>query len=299
MQSKYLIRDDIGGPRRLHYLENGNTDARTVLCLHGVSRNAEDFTFLAQSLGDRYRVIALDLPGRGQSDWLNDKCSYQQTTYMQDIRALYDALCIKQAAVIGASMGGFLGIRLAAESRCWALGLVDVSPFMPSIYSQYVGRLLDSVPKILSDDEAMNWLRRLMGDTGHLGNEQWKHLLRSSSTQAPDGRWRLAFDPGISHNYLSSNEKDIDLWLHWESLRCPVFVLRAQRSRVLTSELLQAMVARTKTSLVTHELADCGHCPHLLSKSHISALSDWLDRLAQRHRLSPESKNRLGAHNEY
>jgi pimeloyl-ACP methyl ester carboxylesterase len=248
-----------------------------------------DFTFLARSLSDKFRVIALDLPGRGQSDWLTDKRGYRQEIYMQDLRALYDTLSIEQAVVVGASMGGFLGIRLAAESRCLALGLVDVGPFVPGIYGKYIGNLLGSVPNILSSNEAMAWLRKLMGDPGHLDDDLWEQILRFSSTKPAGDNRQLAFDPGIGYNYLASNEADLDLWSEWEGIRCPVFVMRAERSRVLSSELLQAMAVRTKAPFLSHQLPNCGHCPHLLSKSHIHPLTDWLGRLIEKESYAPRS----------
>jgi pimeloyl-ACP methyl ester carboxylesterase len=69
------------GFHRIAYTERG--DARNphiVLCVHGLSRNSRDFDHLAAALEARQRVICMDVVGRGDSDWLDDKSGYTFST---------------------------------------------------------------------------------------------------------------------------------------------------------------------------------------------------------------------------
>lgn len=277
MKSSYLKRQAGGQSYRLHFYEAGDPSAPAVLCLHGVSRNANDFGFLASYLAARYRVIGVDLVGRGKSDWLDDKTRYNPSTYMGDLEAILDALDVDRVAIVGSSMGGLLGMRLAAGARCRALVLVDVGPFLSGVYSRMIGALLAQNAPCRDRVQLQARLRILMGDPGELSASQWAELLAGSYEYVEDEGWRLAFDPGIAVNYLSAAAGELDLWHCWEKIECPTLTLRARRSKVLSSSLTEQMRQRGSMALSVVEMADCGHCPHLLSVDHVRPIADWLD----------------------
>ena len=77
------------GFHRISYVEWGKPHAeRVVVCAHGLTRNARDFDFLARRLGRRWRVLCLDVAGRGRSDWLANKADYGFDLYQSDAAAL-------------------------------------------------------------------------------------------------------------------------------------------------------------------------------------------------------------------
>ena len=80
------------GPHGFHqvaYFQWGDPrNDRVLICVHGLTRRGRDFDWLARSLEERYRVVCVDLPGRGQSDWLSVAADYQPSTYLQDAAAL-------------------------------------------------------------------------------------------------------------------------------------------------------------------------------------------------------------------
>ncbi|HZE59462.1 MAG TPA: alpha/beta fold hydrolase, partial [Burkholderiales bacterium] len=77
------------GSRRLAYLEWGERDAKTLVCVHGLTRCARDFDLLAPEMARRgYRVICPDVAGRGDSDWLADPMDYAVPTYTKDLLML-------------------------------------------------------------------------------------------------------------------------------------------------------------------------------------------------------------------
>jgi pimeloyl-ACP methyl ester carboxylesterase len=94
--------------------DRAGSRARTVLCLHGLTRNNKDFEDLAQHLSPRYRVICPDLRGRGRSDYDLRWQNYKPATYLADIARLLTSLNVRRVSVIGTSLGGILGMLLPA-----------------------------------------------------------------------------------------------------------------------------------------------------------------------------------------
>ena len=77
------------GFHRMHYTDWGDREnPRIVVCVHGVTRNCRDFDALAQALESDFHVVCPDIVGRGRSDWLEDKQSYNYQQYTSDVTAL-------------------------------------------------------------------------------------------------------------------------------------------------------------------------------------------------------------------
>ena len=112
---------------RLHWREIGS--GPVLLCIPGLTRTAKDFEELGERLADHWRVIAVDLRGRGDSDWPKDVATYGGTTYVDDLQRLIAAAGIDRHVVLGSSIGGLLAIRLAAErGGCDGVILNDIGP---------------------------------------------------------------------------------------------------------------------------------------------------------------------------
>src|SRR5215475_1753795 len=106
------------GFHRVVYFEWGARDnPRVVICVHGVGRNARDFDVLAEALVPTHRVLAVDMPGRGQSDWLADSNDYVFPVYLSTLTALIARSGAEAVSWVGTSMGGLLGIVMAAQPK--------------------------------------------------------------------------------------------------------------------------------------------------------------------------------------
>src|SRR5512141_2094602 len=119
------------GFHRVVYDEWGAPDnPAVVICVHGVGRNARDFDDLAAALAPTHRTLAVDMPGRGRSDWLADPNDYVFPTYLTVLTALIARSGAETVDWIGTSMGGLLGITMAALPRSPVARLVvnDVGP---------------------------------------------------------------------------------------------------------------------------------------------------------------------------
>ena len=101
---------------RIAYTEWGPEDARrVVVCVHGLSRQGRDFDRLAAFLAQHdYRIICPDLPGRGRSDWLKDPDEYGLPQYCVDMTVLLASLHAQSVDWIGTSLGGLIGMVMAA-----------------------------------------------------------------------------------------------------------------------------------------------------------------------------------------
>ena len=100
---------------RFHYLEWGDPQSPPVMLLHGFAQTCHSWDFVALSLCDRYRVIALDQRGHGDSDWAEDG-DYAPETQQGDIGAIVDGLGFKQFVLMGLSMGGRNSLTYAAAN---------------------------------------------------------------------------------------------------------------------------------------------------------------------------------------
>ena len=93
----------------------GPPGARTLVCVHGLTRNGRDFEVIAEALSAHYRVICPDMPGRGRSDYLTKSAEYGYPLYVADAAALIARLDVESIDWLGTSMGGLIGMMLAAQ----------------------------------------------------------------------------------------------------------------------------------------------------------------------------------------
>lgn len=115
-----------------HYLEGGPKDAEVMLLIHGFGGDKDNWTRYAKYLTDEYRVIALDLPGFGESarhsDW-----NYSLPSQRERVHVFVQELGLDRFHVTGNSMGGHLAILYALEhpSRIASIGLFDNGGVIP------------------------------------------------------------------------------------------------------------------------------------------------------------------------
>lgn len=97
-----------------------------VVCLHAIGHGAGDFARLAARLGERYRVIAIDWPGQGRS--ATDRVPASAERYAELLDGVLDALGVREAVLIGNSIGGAAAIRFAHAHSAAVRALVLENP---------------------------------------------------------------------------------------------------------------------------------------------------------------------------
>jgi pimeloyl-ACP methyl ester carboxylesterase len=180
--------------------DRAGSAARTVLCLHGLTRNSKDFEDLAEYLSPRYRVICPDLRGRGLSDYDTRWQNYKPAIYLADIAGLLKSLDIPRVSVIGTSLGGILGMLLPALLPGAITGLVlnDIGPEVDPVGIARIRSYAGKLPPVAGWDEAVAQLRLVFtGAWPGLSGETWQRLARrnyrgNSGARVRPAGWRSA-----------------------------------------------------------------------------------------------------------
>jgi pimeloyl-ACP methyl ester carboxylesterase len=265
------------GFHRVVYDEWGEPDnPDVVICVHGVGRNARDFDDLAMALASTHRVLNVDMPGRGRSDWLADPNDYVFPTYLTVLTALIARSGAETIGWVGTSMGGLLGMLLAAQPRTPVARLVvnDVGPTIEPVALERIRGYFGLDPTFATYAEIAQYLRTISAPFGRLTDAQWDDLTRSNVRERPDGRWGMAYDPGIAVPFRASAAPP-DLWPVWDAIRCPTLVLRGRDSDLLSAATVAQMAARGPKPEVI-EFEGVGHAPMLLSADQIDPVVGFL-----------------------
>jgi pimeloyl-ACP methyl ester carboxylesterase len=263
--------------------EWGNAGRHKVaVCVHGLTRTGRDFDVLGEALGETHWVLCPDVVGRGGSDWLPQAEDYGYPQYMSDMTAVIARSGAAYVDWIGTSMGGLIGMMLAAQPKSPIARLVinDVGPHVPKAALQRIGDYVGADPHFPDFESAMAYVKRVHAPFGDLDETQWHHLAQHSVRPDPKHGWRLAYDPKIGAPFRDKDAlDDVDLWGVWEAIRCPTLVLRGQDSDLLDPDTAAGMTRRgPKAELV--EIPGCGHAPALLDADQVRAVTDWLARTA-------------------
>jgi pimeloyl-ACP methyl ester carboxylesterase len=277
MRQHHYLALGPAGFHRVAYTEWGVRDNPDVLvCVHGLTRNGRDFDTIATALADRYRVVCPDIVGRGRSDWHADKAHYDYANYVSDMAALLAHLDAERVDWLGTSMGGLIGLLLAATPNTPIRRLVlnDVGPHLPLAALERIGGYVGLDLAFDTFDEASDYMRAIQAGWGALSDAQWRHLAEHGTRRDSDGRWRLGHDPGIAAAFATVQE-DVELWPVWHAVRCPVLLLRGQKSDVLLPEAVERMRAEGPPLDVV-EWPGIGHAPALMDPAQIDAVRDWL-----------------------
>lgn len=262
----------------LGYVEWGAAGAaRTVVCVHGLTRNARDFDVLAEALAGRgARVLCVDVVGRGRSSWLDDPQAYAVPTYVAQLAGFLRQLGLERVDWVGTSMGGIIGMALAAAeaSPVERLVLNDIGPFVPRAALAQLAGYLGLDLRFGSLEELEAHLRSIHAGFGPLSDAQWRHLAEHSARETENG-WRLAYDPRIRVPFAAAAEADIELWALWDAIRCPVLVLHGAESPILLEPTILEMQRRGPRAEVVR-FPGVGHAPALMSPDQVLAVERWL-----------------------
>jgi pimeloyl-ACP methyl ester carboxylesterase len=263
---------------RIAYREWGErSNPRVLVCVHGLTRCGRDFDALARALCAHYRVVCPDIAGRGESDWLPDPSLYALPQYVADMVTLVARLDVERVHWVGTSMGGLVGMALAAlpGSPVERLVLNEAGPVIGKAALARIGAYLGA-RRFESFAEAERYIRAVAAPFGPHTDAEWRFLTEVVVRRNPDGSWRLHYDPAIAEAFRATPaEQDIDLWHLWDPIRCPVLVLRGAESDLLSRETCAAMAARGPRARIV-EIAGVGHAPTLLHADQIALVRDFL-----------------------
>lgn len=271
-------------PHHIAYMEWGAEDnPKVLICVHGLMRNAYDFEELASALSTEYRVIAVDVVGRGQSDWLQNYRNYHYGTYVSDLLNLCFTLNLTQVDWVGTSMGGLIGMMLASLPNTPIRKLVmnDIGAYVPQAALRRIATYIsEAAPHFVDLDAAERYFREIYKPFGELSATQWRSIAEHSVRQTAQGDLTLIYDPNIPKAFISEGEtaetmKEVVLWEIWEKVQCPALILRGGDSDLLLPETVTQM-QQGREQVHTITVPNVGHAPPLMNAEQIAWVRNWL-----------------------
>lgn len=269
---------------KLHFRDYpGRSDRPPVLCLPGLTRNARDFSHLAERLAGEWRIICPDLRGRGDSAYAKDSATYNPVQYADDIALLLEQEGIDRCVAFGTSLGGLITMIMAmtGPDRLAGVLLNDVGP---ELSDEGLARIRGYVGQGRSFPTWMHAARSLEEAHGAVCPDyevaDWLTMAKRCMVVGGSGRIVFDYDMKIAEPFSQpGGEAGVDLWPAFVALGGrPVLLLRGELSDILGAETLTTMAAR---------LPDCeavtvprvGHAPMLNEPEAVAAIGRLLDRV--------------------
>ena len=268
---------------RLHYRDYAGPEGKPpIICIPGLTRNARDFEAVAARLAGDWRVICVDLRGRGESAYAKDPMTYVPLTYLQDMEALIRDLALERFILFGTSLGGLITMLLAAADADRLAGamLNDIGPDLDTRGLErirgYVGRS-QSWPTWLHAARYFAEAQRDVFPGWEL--EQWLVFAKRLCKLSSSGRIVFDYDMRIAEPFkLPGGATGFDLWGAFAGLKgIPSLAVRGAHSDLFSD----ATVARMKAENPDMEsvtVPNVGHAPTLDEPEAVAAI----DRLLQR-----------------
>jgi pimeloyl-ACP methyl ester carboxylesterase len=265
------------GLHRMAYREWGDPRNRDVLvCVHGLTRSGQDFDELARALRAQLRIVCPDVAGRGDSDRLADPKLYVWAQYVADMVTLIARLDVETVNWLGTSMGGFIGMALAAQngSPVRKLILNDAGPVLGKASLERIRTYVGAAPVFPAIEDAEKYIRTISAPFGPHSDAQWRFLTESWVRKHEDGSWRPHYDPRIVEPFPAGDE-DVDVWPVYDAVRCPTLLIRGELSDLVSRQTVAEMTRRGPRAKVV-EIRGVGHAPTLLHAEQIAIVRDFL-----------------------
>ena len=228
---------------RLHYVDWGNPEKPPLLLIHGGRDHCRNWDWVAQRLRHDWHIIAPDLRGHGDSEWIKGGV-YTMSDYVCDIAQLVHQLELKPLTIIGHSLGGAITLRytglfpetvvkaVAIEGLGWSPDKIAEHAKIPTHeritkWMADMRRLSGRIPRRYTTiEEAVD---RMQEANPHLSPEQAHHLTVHGVNRNEDGTWSWKFD-----NYVRADRPTgldpKETYALWSRITCPTLLIRGMES---------------------------------------------------------------------
>jgi pimeloyl-ACP methyl ester carboxylesterase len=260
---------------RLHFRDYAGDPSRPpIVCIPGLTRNARDFEGVAERLSGRWRLICVDLRGRGGSEHARDPMSYVPARYADDIEDLLREQGLASAVFFGTSLGGIVSMLLAQRSSSRIAGALinDIGPVLEA-------RGLDKIwPTWLHAARAIKEAQADRYPDWKI--EDWIAYAKRLCRMTANGRVVFDYDMRIAEPFkVPGGEAGFDMWDAWRGLAdVPTLLLRGELSDLLSAETERRMKEEVPT-LETVLVPRVGHAPTLDEPAAAEAIESFLARL--------------------
>ena len=272
---------------RLHYRDYpGPAELPPLLCIPGLTRNAADFGSVADHVAGEWRVIAVDLRGRGGSAFDPQPERYGLPAYAADLTKLLDQLGIADAVFVGTSLGGLITMYLAVthEERIAGALLNDIGPDLDRDGLEFIAGFLGKDTRFASWDEAAAALeRRNCASFPKWDKAAWLRYAHRIAREE-DGEIRFDYDMRLVDNFKRAlDAPPVNAWPSLEGLKGkPVAILRGALSNLFSEATAARMAKELGSSAELTTIPDVGHAPTFDEPTSLAAL----DRLLAKVRAS-------------
>lgn len=231
-------------------------EGKALIFLHGLAGNVTHWVNVAPRFVGSHRVIAIDMPGHGETDSLPR--GYSIRMYVRQVLGLMDILGIEKAAVIGHSMGGMVAtsVSLVAPERVGAAILVNPAGMQPVARPlRIAGRLLLRRP-ILNRLLPRVW-RGILANVFYRDNEYTRAFIRTVDETYEDS------DVLEMSHTMESLRTDLlarDYAAMLPQLHTPVGLIWGDKDRLVPARVLHRAATRLP-NVTVEEIPRCGHMP--------------------------------------
>jgi len=255
---RFLDRSvDVNGIN-LHYVEWGDVGAPPLVLLHGITGHARTWDRLASELASRWRIIAMDQRGHGDSDAAPDG-DYRVASMADDLASVANQLGLGRFTLLGLSMGGHVALAYAGgyADRLERLVIVDIGPDIhPSGLERIRGMMAGAPERVESEEQAIELARRAnpLYDDAEL-----RRRVAHSLKPAADGGLTWKYDKALRDMVRTGGRRDpVDLWEPLPRITCPTLIVRGAVSDILSPEIAKRMLAALPDGRLV-EVAGAGH----------------------------------------
>lgn len=271
------------GLHRMTYKEWGDPrNPKVLVCVHGVTRVADDFDHLARALCGDYRVVCPYVAGRGPSEPLADPAHYQVPQYVADMVTLLARLDAETVDWFGTSMGGLIGIGLASlpGNPVRRLVLNDIGPSLQPAALARIGDYIGQEVRFASFDEAAAYIREISQSFGQHSDDEWRKFAADVLRQTEDGQWTRNYDLKLALPFKAitpemAQQGEAALWAAYDAIRCPTLLVRGAESDLLSAETAQRMTVRGPRAQLV-EIPGVGHAPTFMHADQIEIARRFL-----------------------
>ncbi len=267
----YLEHSVNVGDLKLSYQEWGNPQAQPIIMLHGFGVSGHMFDEFADRMQDRYRLIALDQRGHGDSDWAEDG-NYSRDAFVEDLEGFRKELGIDRFILVGHSMGGLNAVTYTNRypQHVRALVLVDVGPESAKEGVDNIVRFTRG-PDELEFEEFVEIAHRF-NQRRTLENirERMRHRLKPTENGKYTWKFDKRFRQPESGLKIGSEAGNDDSWTLFRGVRVPTLLIRGAESDVLS----QAVAERASTEMQRARLIVVPGAGHSVPGDNPDAFTD-------------------------